>query len=422
MQLISRATMLAAVLSAGAAVACSGNIGDNTTPGTSQQTPPEEPFAPAASPSDTGASAIETPIAADTSPTIEDSASPPVDSGIAADTAPPPADTAVAPDTAPAPTDTGVVADSGPPPVVAKTEYAPYFYTWGWGNPVYPFTSLVDMEKKTGLRAATLAFVTASGGTCATTRAIQNHTSDLAGFRAASGLLKASFGGALGTYIENGCTTTSSLTAAIAAFVDDTGITDLDFDVEQSVATTSTVNSRRAAALAAVQKSKGIKVSFTLQANPASTSGTGGGMTSGAVSVVKAALDAGVVISHVNLMTMDYGTSISSGRKMGEMAISAVNACHKQLRALLPSASDADLYAMIGATPMIGQNDVPSEVFSLDDARTLIAFAKEKRLGLVSFWAIQRDAPCDGAVDLVLCSNAQTANYQFNSVFKTAAE
>lgn len=46
----------------------------------------------------------------------------------------------------------------------------------------------------------------------------------------------ASFGGATGRYLENGCATTASLTAAIEAFVDDTGLTDLDFDVEQAVA------------------------------------------------------------------------------------------------------------------------------------------------------------------------------------------
>jgi hypothetical protein len=423
MQFISRASLLAALLSASTAVACSGNIGD-ITPGARSETPSEEPFAPAAARADTAsADAVEEAIVEDavSSEDTVSSADTGPDAAIAvdsaaplSDSAPPVIDTTVAVDSAPP------VVDSAPPPVTtAATEYAPYFYTWGWGNSVYPFTSLVDMEKKTGLRAATLAFVTASSGTCATTRGIPNHASDLAAFRAVGGRLKASFGGALGTYIENGCTTTASLTTAIESFVDETGITDLDFDVEQSIATTATVNARRAAALAAVQKAKGIKVSFTLQANPASTSGVGGGMTSGANAVVKAALDAGVTISHVNLMTMDYGETISTGRRMGEMAISAVNACHKQLKTLLPALADSELYAMIGATPMIGQNDVSSEVFSLDDARTLIDFAKTKHLGLVAFWAIQRDVPCSGAIDLVLCSGAQTANYQFNAIFKT---
>src|SRR4051812_6824121 len=39
------------------------------------------------------------------------------------------------------------------------TEVAPYFYSWGWGNPAYPFTGLADLRAKTGLPAVTVAFV-----------------------------------------------------------------------------------------------------------------------------------------------------------------------------------------------------------------------------------------------------------------------
>lgn len=414
MQLKSRAIVLALTALSAASVACSGNIGD---PETRVETPSDDPFTPAASPADE-AGAVEQPTEdpapaqgsdpdaateEDTTPSTEQDAG----GTSTADTAvpePPPADSGVAVDSAPPP--------PPPPPVTTeKTEFAPYFYTWGWNNSVYPFTTLVDMKKKTGVEQVTLGFVTAPGG-CSASRTIANHKSDVDGFRALGGKLKASFGGASGTYIENSCTTTSSLTSAIAAFVDETGITDLDFDVEQSVAMNSTVNARRSAALAALQKAKGVKISFTLPAMPS-------GMTSASNAVVKAALAAGVTISHVNLMVMDYGESYSSGKKMGDLAISAVNACADQLQALIPGLTDAAAYRMIGATPMIGVNDVRSEVFTLDDARQLIAFAKAKQLGLVSYWAIQRDVPCSGAVDLVLCSGAQTSSYQYSAIFRS---
>jgi len=405
MQLKSRAFLLALSFATAGVVACSGNSG---TPDNGGEIAPGDPFTPAASPLDDAASPDPDTSgqASEETPATElDAAAAPVeDTGTKADTKP------VAVDSGPV--DTGVVADTAKPPVTtAKTEFAPYFYTWGWGNSEYPFTTLVDMKKKTAVDQVTLAFVVSSGG-CTTSRAIPDHASDVASFRSLGGRVKASFGGATGTYIENGCTTTSTLTTAITSFVDETGITDLDFDVEQSVAMNSTVNTRRSAALAAVQKARGIKVSFTLPAMP-------DGMTSAAKAVVKSALDAGVVISHVNLMTMDYGTSYSSGKKMGDLAISAVKACVGQLKTLIPGLTDAVAYRMIGATPMIGENDVPTEVFTLSDASTLIAFAKDKQLGLVSYWAIQRDAPCSGGVDLVLCSNAQTANYQFANIFRT---
>ena len=37
--------------------------------------------------------------------------------------------------------------------------------------------------------------------------------------------------------------------------------------------------------------------------------------------------------------------------------------------------SDAESWHLVGATPMIGQNDIPDEVFGLDDAQQLVAFA-----------------------------------------------
>jgi len=307
---------------------------------------------------------------------------------------------------------------TAPPPSTTKTEYAPYFYSWGWGNSAYPFTSLVDMQKKVGLNSATLAFVMARSGTCEVSRTIPNHLADIKAFRAAGGTVKASFGGASGTYLENACTTASGLESALAAFVDETDLRDLDFDVEQDPAMTATVNARRATALAAVQASRGVKIAFTLAVNPPDSSGKNGGLPSAGQAVLQSALAAGVVISHVNLMVMDYGSTLSSGRTMGSLAIGAIEATVKQLKTLMPTLTDAEGFAMIGATPMIGQNDVKTEVFGLADAKTLVDYAKSKQIGLVSFWAIQRDQPCNGTAGLDLCSMPGAPSYGFHSIFK----
>lgn len=446
--------------------ACGGSNDPGT--GTAPNDPASDPFVPAAEPAtnppndvpgddgatDSGATEqadsaassedTDTPAVEDSGAASEDSGgakvdsgSPGSDTGSAKDSSVPPKsdsgsapsadsgspskpDAASKPDTATTPdtavTDTAPPPPAPPPPVTSTTEYAPYFYTWGWDNSAYAFKNLVDMKTKTGLDAATLAFVLGQSG-CTTSRSVQDHASDIAAFKAAGGHVKASFGGASGSYIENNCTSAASLASAITAFVDETGITDLDFDVEQAGAMNATVNSRRSTALASVQAARGIKVSFTLPAYPASTSGSGGGMSTEAYAVVQSALAAGVTISHVNLMTMDYGASYSSGRKMGDLAVSAVQACAKQLQKLIPGLTTSSAYGMIGATPMIGENDVASEVFGLADATILANWAKANHLGLVSFWAIQRDVPCSGGVDLALCSNAQTKSFQFNDIF-----
>lgn len=363
--------------------------------------------------------------AADDAGVLTDTAVTPTDpdAAVAADTAPAvpgPTDSATA---VPAPVDSGAAVDAAPapvppPPPVSKTEYAPYFYSWGWGNSAYPFTSLVDMQKKAGIDSATLAFVLARSGTCEASRTIPNQLADINAFRAAGGTVKTSFGGASGTYLEAACTSSTALANALSAFVDETNLRDLDFDVEQDPVMTSTVNARRAAALATVQASKGVKIAFTLAVNPPDSTGKNGGLPSAGYAVLKSALAAGVEISHVNLMLMDYGSTLSGGKSMGSLAIKAIEAVVAQLKTLIPGLTDDKAFAMIGATPMIGQNDVSTEVFDLTDAKTLADYAKTKHLGLVSFWAIQRDQPCSGSGSVALdtCSMPGSKPYGFHEI------
>lgn len=293
--------------------------------------------------------------------------------------------------------------DASPPLVV--TEYAPYFYTWGWGSSSYAFSTLLQMKQAGGPSEITIAFVLSAGG-CAVTTDIQDHLDDVKAFVAAGGHVKASFGGADGTYLENGCSDAASLANALAGFVDATGITDLDFDIEQgATSSNATINAMRATALATVQAQKNIRVAFTLPVNP-------DGLDSLGLDVVKAALAAGVKISYVNVMTMDYG----NGTNLGTTPIASVDATAQQLQAAIAGLSSAAAYRMVGATAMIGHND-DTEVFSLDNATALVAYAKQKKLGLVSFWAIQRDEKCPAGVDLDVCTGVNTSTFQFNQIF-----
>ena len=147
-------------------------------------------------------------------------------------------------------------------------EFAPYFPTWVWGAGGYAFTSLVDLQQKAGVHEVTIAFVLSNGG-CDTTQDIEQNSADVKSFIAAGGHVKASFGGADGSYVEAKCTSCqSALAGAIEGFVTATGITDLDFDIEQDPVLTDSVNKMRGEALAAVQKADHVQVAFTLAANP----------------------------------------------------------------------------------------------------------------------------------------------------------
>jgi chitinase len=73
---------------------------------------------------------------------------------------------------------------------------------------------------------------------------------------------------------------------------------------------------------------------------------------------------------------------------------------------------------MIGVTPMIGVNDTQSEVFRQADATQLAAFAQQKGLGLLSYWALQRDMP--GGSDFNDFSLVNTKAYEFYKIFAAA--
>ena len=286
------------------------------------------------------------------------------------------------------------------------TEYAPYFYTWSWDNPSYPFKTLVELEQQSGLRQVTLAFVLAEGG-CSPTRDIDRHLSDVSAYQKRGGRVRASFGGASGTSLEMACPDPAALGAALGAFVERTGIVDLDFDVEQAAAMTPAKNLLRARALAEVQSRRRVTVSFTLAATAP------GGLSPAALDVVKAALSAGIVVSRVNLMTMGYAATPS--RAVSDLAISALSDAHAQLRQAIPGLGERDAWSLLGVTPMIGKNGPSSSPFTLADARALTRFAREKGLGLLSFWAIQRDRP--GSGPLSGFSGAQETPFAFHQVF-----
>ena len=70
---------------------------------------------------------------------------------------------------------------------------------------------------------------------------------------------------------------------------------------------------------------------------------------------------------------------------MGSNAISAATTTEQQL-------ANLGLDAKVGITPMIGVNDIASEVFTLADAQALVDYAKtDSQLALLSMWSVARD-------------------------------
>lgn len=205
-----------------------------------------------------------------------------------------------------------------------------------------------------------------------------------------------SFGGAINDELSTGCTDAAKLVAAYTSVLDRYQISHLDLDIEAAGLADVAGGLRRATAIKTVQDAsaragKPLSVWITLPVAPA-------GLTEQGKTAVAQLLAAGVVLSGVNVMTMDYGESKAASASMADASIAALTATHAQLTALNSAAGNkltaADIWSRIGATPMIGQNDVAGEVFGLADARKLNAFAQEKQLGRMSLWSLNRDRSC----------------------------
>lgn len=218
----------------------------------------------------------------------------------------------------------------------------------------------------------------------------------LARLQQLGGELTASFGGLINEELATVCTDQDQLVAAYEKVLDRYNIRALDFDIEGTALKDKESIDRRATAVATLQQRRAqagepISVWLTLPVTPK-------GLTPDGTDTVAAMLDAGVELSGLNVMTMDFGASKPANQSMSDASISALEATHRQLGVLykqvdLPLGA-ATLWSKLGVTPMIGQNDELAEVFGLDDARLVNSFVQEKGVGRVSMWSANRDVTC----------------------------
>ena len=299
------------------------------------------------------------------------------------------------------------------------TEVAPYFYTWAFGSSGYAVNSLAQ-AKTAGVNAVTLAFGT-SDGSCnlqgfnfsASTK------QDVQSYLAGGGRIILSFGGADGPFLEDTCST-SGLYNIINNLISTYKIYALDFDVEGGpVDDTASANTRNAVIKQLQAAYPNLYVSFTVPVGS-------GGLPGDVVTLIKNAKNAGVKINVVNIMTMDYGAD-TGGQAEGKVAVESANNTFNQLKSIYTGSTAAQIWSMIGITPMIGLNDgsttkKPTEQFTPTDATTVTQFAETNGLGLLAFWAINRDQPgtVNSENDLDKFDNTGTSKLQFYNIMKAA--
>lgn len=304
--------------------------------------------------------------------------------------------------------------------------YAPYV-----DMTLYPIYDLASATRSAGIKYFNLAFIVADptlqpawGGYAE--YAVNGGAFDLqmraqiSAVRALGGDVAASFGGAANKELAEVITDVARLQAAYQKVVDAYGLTRIDFDIEGAAQADRVSVDRRSQAMAGLQQAaaaagRRLDIWLTLPVLPT-------GLTADGLYIVQSAKKFGVAIAGVNIMAMDYGDSAAPNPqgKMGDYAIQAAQSLFTQLKGFYGTKTDAELWRMVGVTPMIGMNDIQSEIFDQTEARELAAFAQQKGIGMLSMWSLHRDKQNPkGTIGYVeTTSSSITQNpFEFSQIF-----
>lgn len=289
---------------------------------------------------------------------------------------------------------------------------APYCDACAW-----PVPDLPACAKESGLRYFTLAFVTADahaqpawGGVIALST--QHMLAPVRAVRAMGGDVSVSFGGANGTELAQAVKRVPDLVAAYSKVIDTYSLRRVDFDIEGgAVADAASVDRRNKAIAALNAKYPGLEVTYCLPVLPT-------GLTADGVALVKNAAKNGAKIHAFHAMSMDFGDSAAppKAKTMGAYVVDSAHAVRAQVAAAgYPGAT-------VGLIPMIGVNDVQSEVFTLKDAAAVRAFFRATPwMSYVGWWSINRDRPGPGHGANSADSGVAQKPWAFAKAFLTGA-
>jgi hypothetical protein len=301
--------------------------------------------------------------------------------------------------------------------------FAPYYEMYDTS------TDLAALSQQSGARYLSLAFLqTATTGSCTaywdgdTTKPIapSSYGADIAAIQAHGGNVIPSFGGYAAdtttTDIADSCTSVPDIAKVFESLITTYNVPRIDLDVEADSLTNTAGINRRNEAIAlteawAAAHHRHIQFSYTLPTFPT-------GLPAAEYGVLQNAVADGAKISTVNLLTFDY--YFGTQQDMVADTEGAAAGLFSQLQSLYPTAAGRQLWHMIGITEMPGIDDFgPDETFSTANAVTILNWARHQGLGLISFWALQRDnGGCAGTKGAGTCSGVTQPTWYFSHVFE----
>jgi hypothetical protein len=301
--------------------------------------------------------------------------------------------------------------------------FAPYFETYNTTS-----GSLAGLSHDSGAKFLSLAFLqTATPGSCVAdwngdpTQPIgATFASDIAAIQAHGGNVIPSFGGyaadTTNTELADSCTSVPAIAAVYESLITTYHVSRIDLDVEGTSVTNAVGINRRNEAIAqtevwAAAHHQQIQFSYTLPTFPT-------GLPPAELAVLQNAAADGAQISTVNLLTFDY--FLGTQQDMLADTETAAAGLFGQLQTLYPNATTRQIWHMIGVTEMPGIDDFgAAETFATTAAPTLLRWAERQGIGLLSFWALQRDnGGCPGTKGAGTCSGVSQPDWYFSHVFE----
>ncbi len=242
--------------------------------------------------------------------------------------------------------------------------------------------------------------------------------------RKEGGSVMVSFGGRDNTELAVGCTDAAKLADAYRAPLERYHATTIDLDLEGATLDDTSANTRRAAAIASIQRQFAARhtpldVWLTLPVSQA-------GLTSQGLAAVRTMLAAHIRLAGVNAMAMDYGSDETAAGAMLRTVEGSLTATEAQVQSLWRTAGlkggAAAAWGHVGATVMLGVNEQPDEEFTTADAHALARFVSRHGIARVSAWSLNRDAACGGAFARTgivsnTCSGVLQRSLQFTQIF-----
>jgi hypothetical protein len=284
----------------------------------------------------------------------------------------------------------------------APMAVAPYLYN-GWGSPPDPTT----ITRATGVKWFTLAFVLSNGycnpqwdGSRPLTGGVDQQT--VTTVRANGGDVIPSFGGYSGNKLESSCSSAGELAGAYQKVINAYGLKAIDIDIEADAYGSATVQQRTVDALKTVKANNpGLKVYITM----------GTGQSGPDTGLINRAASSGLTADAWAIMPFDFG---GAGQNMGNLTTQAAEGLKNALKNAYHY-SDDQAYRDMGISSMNGVTD-DNETVTVNDFRTILAYAQAHHLARLTFWSANRDRPCTGG-PADSCSGVSQSDWDYTRVF-----